>query len=445
MSARRAKSCYLCRLAKSRCSLETPCLRCSKKGLDCHYAPLGSRKGVEGFREIRPASYTSGIDHKLPQYHKDVFLAQIEHIHSGAGSGPESNICTLRPEASESYVNNQGELYNAHYDDGRSKLPTGGGTQALSSSCLPSSWPVVAIGPRPGGQNVRRTRALVSENSSDSAPFSTLDPSKVSFRNVPNAPQLMERGRSFQQGSPTAKMILQRLAGYTNDMESGKLPPFIHQSCLVNNDQAYATLPAILFQCARNIGESLESARPDVWERISGHLLQLCVECESFDEQTLLQALQAATLYAILCSQLSKSFPPESSGFCVTCIERLGKQLFGAVQWTLETVFACREQWVLVESIRRMACILYLIDLLLLVDTETPSRGNCDTFWDMPLPCHQALWRATSHEKWRELYERTRGGSLTLGRLLLLRQSRRLDEVVAKAGGSATAEELVEW
>ena len=89
--------------------------------------------------------------------------------------------------------------------------------------------------------------------------------------------------------------------------------------------------------------------------------------------------------------------------------------------------------------------MLYLIDLLLLSDIDTPSRGNCETFWDMPLPCHRELWYATSDEQWRVLYESTRQNSLTLGRLLLLRQSKRLDEVVAKAGGSATAQELADW
>lgn len=36
-------------------------------------------------------------------------------------------------------------------------------------------------------------------------------------------------------------------------------------------------------------------------------------------------------------------------------------------------------------------------------------------------------------------------GNITLGKLLILRQSKRLDEVVAKSGGSAIAEELAEW
>lgn len=93
--------------------------------------------------------------------------------------------------------------------------------------------------------------------------------------------------------------------------------------------------------------------------------------------------------------------------------------------------------------------MLYLIDLLLQSDAQTPSKGNCETFWNMPIPCFRELWETTSKDDWSLQYDRMLSSSdrkgLTLGDILLLRQSMRLDEVIASIGRSAIAEELAEW
>jgi hypothetical protein len=97
----------------------------------------------------------------------------------------------------------------------------------------------------------------------------------------------------------------------------------------------------------------------------------------------------------------------------------------------------------------RLGCMLYLIDLLLQSDLQTPSRGNCETFWQLPVPCSRQLWETNSEDAWRHQYDRITSSftckSLRLGDLLLLRQSRRLDEVVASVGQYAVAEELAIW
>jgi hypothetical protein len=60
MGKRLAKSCDNCRVAKVRCSLSTPCLRCAKRHLECNYARsrLSDRRFAEGFRLIKPAVNT---------------------------------------------------------------------------------------------------------------------------------------------------------------------------------------------------------------------------------------------------------------------------------------------------------------------------------------------------------------------------------------------------
>jgi hypothetical protein len=60
MPAKRTRSCYGCRVAKAKCSLEMPCLRCATRHLLCEYTPNqplynGSRR----MRRIKPAKDVS--------------------------------------------------------------------------------------------------------------------------------------------------------------------------------------------------------------------------------------------------------------------------------------------------------------------------------------------------------------------------------------------------
>ena len=446
MSTPRAKSCLQCRVAKARCSLETPCSRCSKRGFDCHYTSRATRERKDGFREIRPSFVKNtqlqdqnGFPVEPPRSseHADGLITVVD----------DSYVVPGTVESIEEQIREAQRLYHVEQ----------------TSNC-DADQAIYYVSSEP--HSVEVSNSTSTSNSDDQSQHSqhlfaavgigdplTLDPSQISFQNVSHAPQLMQRGRSLRQGSLTAKMILGRLNDYIREMvDVNQLPPFIHPPCSSQSGHHCASLtthnciPPSLYRCIRHMHDICYSRNTSVtWEQISDHLKQLCNECLLYDERTLLQAMQAAVLYGLLCSQASTPLSSRYSGLMVTSIEKLGKRLFSIIPWTLDTIISSREQWILVESIRRMACILYLIDLLLLSDVETPSRGNCETFWDMPLPCHRELWHATTDKEWRELYELTRKNSLTLGRLLLLRQSKRLDEVVAKAGGSAVAEELAEW
>jgi hypothetical protein len=94
----------------------------------------------------------------------------------------------------------------------------------------------------------------------------------------------------------------------------------------------------------------------------------------------------------------------------------------------------------------RIGCLLYLFDLLLQIETRTPSKGNCREFLHMLLPCVRELWEPISDRDWKKRYQeyidnnkRKARRGLTLGHLLLLRQySSKFEE-------PAFAEELAEW
>lgn len=94
----------------------------------------------------------------------------------------------------------------------------------------------------------------------------------------------------------------------------------------------------------------------------------------------------------------------------------------------------------------RIGCTLYLFDLLLQSTARTPSKGSCDTFWFMPLPCQKTLWEPMSDENWKDLYQQGRDArkakswsGLTLRHLLLFKQARATGQPVA------FADELADW
>lgn len=128
--------------------------------------------------------------------------------------------------------------------------------------------------------------------------------------------------------------------------------------------------------------------------------------------------------------------------------QTLGRTAFSITAWTDGDSHSCpsRQDWLLTESLRRLGCTLYLFDLLTQSTARTPSKGNCDTFWYMPLPCPRALWEPATDADWSILYRQHLDiqkqhfkQKLTLRHLLHFRQ--------AKLTGRPVdfADELADW
>lgn len=99
----------------------------------------------------------------------------------------------------------------------------------------------------------------------------------------------------------------------------------------------------------------------------------------------------------------------------------------------------------------RIGCLLYLFDLLLQIDTHTPSRGDCEEFFDKPLPCIRDVWQPISEREWKKRYrervtarDKKKRKGLTLRDLFLLKQSSVRGENIAKSGNPDVEEELSE-
>ncbi|KAK1254102.1 hypothetical protein MKX08_008097 [Trichoderma sp. CBMAI-0020] len=239
--------------------------------------------------------------------------------------------------------------------------------------------------------------------------------------NTLDKPPLSMRERSFQQGSLTAKMILSQLFDYTRRIAEGKnLPPFIHPPCFLSqNDECpteapHSCLPQSLAIC-RNLTQMFYSRTSEstsfIWRQIYIHLREMRAE------------IFARRLYSI-----------------------------SSYDQGLDYASLSRSKWVFVESQRRMACLMYLMDLLLHVKGETPSKGRCPEFVDLPLPCTRELWQPISDRDWRRRYNEENNSKLmkgnrglTMGNLFLLRQSLSRGENFLKTAKADLARELAEW
>lgn len=281
MSASRTKSCQPCRLAKARCSLEAPCSRCSNRGLECHYALGKPNTRTAGFREIRPAP---GV---LSQTQSDDCVRVMTDELSNYGpiavdfdlysAVPEANAYGVPPEV-----------------DASSPIPASvEPEQRTNRDTLPYSCtsrltaPVAGLSLPPSRDNEAWSEE--TPPCTESPTTSTLNPSHMALRSVPLGPQLIQRGRSLQQGSLTASMLLSRLADFARIMADCKeLPPFIHPPCISQAGRmclagsSHCCLPPILSRCAGLIRSFHQTKNQSVRQRISDHLREFLSDVSLF-------------------------------------------------------------------------------------------------------------------------------------------------------------------
>ena len=300
MSVRRAKACDKCRTAKARCSLTTPCSRCAKRHLECHYAAAQPRsagnRGLESFRPIRPAggvslvaeavtptgAAASGVDVPPEETEMNALVA--------AATGPQMQDPTVYSDFTpqlfdlpESFDLSLEVAPASHSSQSFGHVPAHPSFSDLMSSSYLLNLDLPAATPRFMVPSLAERRfhtfdkpgLLTAPNPTDSA---------SSTKEI--GPQLSQRTRSLQQGSLTAKMLFGRLTDYTRMMADGKqLPPFIHPPCCLDGrdddchpDSPHRCLAETLAVCA-NLTQMFYSRMPGsqgfVWQQICTHLRQM--------------------------------------------------------------------------------------------------------------------------------------------------------------------------
>lgn len=277
----RIKSCLHCRVAKAKCSLSDPCVRCVKRNLDCQYpSSQPNCNGTRRIRIIKPA-LRARTRNGVPN------LASLNATNLEAGINPLKLVArnTPAPARTEnvdtSTIQLRRSLHSGHAAFSTHLSYEGTGCEdmeALLEEPLSPSW----------FEGLDLTSASrISDEIGRLEAFTQLamphQSASTSIKALES--QLSQRTRSIQQGSLTAKMVFTRLSDYTRMLADGReLPPFIYPPCCFNESarcfpgSPHHCLPETLAVCA-NLTRIFQTCVPEsrgyAWHQIRLHLHHL--------------------------------------------------------------------------------------------------------------------------------------------------------------------------
>jgi hypothetical protein len=221
----RVKSCTHCRLAKARCTQETPRSRCSQRHLDCFYIHHHAETA-------RPAT--------------------LRAIRSAAARP------IAKPPSSKTAPEEAKKLDSLHHQTGDEYLPD------ASPEGLPSRTP---------DENHLSHSFFVLESEATKQ--------DLSIGQTTQSQSLMPRVRMVADDSFTARMLISKIAEYLCMMAAGKnLPPFVHPPCALQSrnrpeDKQHTCLPDTLAVCASNLSAYYSPEHKgdlSAWPHIYGHV-----------------------------------------------------------------------------------------------------------------------------------------------------------------------------
>lgn len=259
MPAPRPKSCDACRLAKARCTLSVPCIRCSKRGVDCRYSTAVVRRQTDQNQGLRPLRPAPGVDCGLSENDSFAYKpAPSLEISSTSSPNGYTSFSAIGDHAAEVH-------------------------DALSLPiCENAPLPYVYVPPDFVPEAFDLPDSL--DISAFIFDFQTTPPSSEDFDEKDEA-ELVQRSRSFQQGALTAKMIYSKLASYCHLLADAiHLPPFIHPPCWLGAsdrcaaDAPHRCLPEPLAVCSNLLqmfSMRREGTEGFVWKQICTHLREL--------------------------------------------------------------------------------------------------------------------------------------------------------------------------
>lgn len=318
----RAKSCDNCRVAKSRCSLSSPCSRCAKRCLQCHYPQsrirdAGNQQRRKDFRPILPVTIAPIVIDKtanngrLPTENSvsvaeisDAVAADAGNYFASSDTNSEENsfdaMATLLGTGTKMpglaiYQSDTFSPFNisvtSAFPHEMTPSPDRHGDSDNSSvsryfvDTLPASDPLSLPYSMSGFGLSTASSPMPTSICFNSSDFLM---TAMDSTDTPDKPPLSMRERSFQQGSLTAKMILSQLFDYTRRIAEGRnLPPFIHPPCFLSqNDECppeapHSCLPQSLAIC-RNLTQMFYSRTSEstsfIWRQIYIHLREMRAE-----------------------------------------------------------------------------------------------------------------------------------------------------------------------
>ncbi|KAH9891457.1 hypothetical protein F4778DRAFT_335773 [Xylariomycetidae sp. FL2044] len=457
MPLSRRRSCQQCVRAKARCSLERVCLRCARRGLTCDYAGTAT---VTSSSSARPFSSSSHTPRAQPSdFRLEELIAEnlYDDTSSGFLAGPIDTQATEQvplhqaPDRPPSFSGDTTGDFGIPLDYLSWPNPEWGGDDAQSapSGIVTPSAPSMSRtissrqNSRPGwGPQHKRSLNASSLNNSIrplvdvSETITNFPPlchspalnhwrpdSRVVVYSRTGANILARRKAVAPEIYFTTQMLLGQIRNYPRMLSQGeRLPPFIHPHCVLEGTPIRECCAQGMHQClseplancasllhmyhGRNSGNSRF-----IWDAIYAEQRRLFKEYATYDQETLLAAIQAMTIYRLLqardleeatYSDIASMFVPlaEMSKLSFSS-EIFADQLSGNTRLT-------RRSWVLVESLRRTFVLLFILQLIIDVLMDNTEDPDCTRFYSIPLPCVRELWDWSDYtgESWASRVQR---------------------------------------
>ncbi|KUJ22450.1 uncharacterized protein LY89DRAFT_693830 [Mollisia scopiformis] len=369
----RVRSCRACSLAKTKCNFHSPCLRCTKRDLDCVYdtkvSASTSTAQVDGEDQAQidtsdfPPTSLPGCDFNL------------NHMFTPGGA-IDTDESQLRVDMDWNTLG----LTAADLELPKDSLPE-----------LPwSTW------------THRDEYALILSGHSDPSerPYSEyLSP-------VPTSDPVLQF---------TANMLIQMLRAFPQMMlRRETLPAFIHGHWYRPSGTTGLALPEPLVNCmglAQVFAAHNPESKPFLWRTVKTEQRSFIEKQDKrqFSRDGLLAAVQAQIIYIImkvtdnskfeqdLNLEMIITFQALCESFRELCNEPFcqDERMYPSFSW---------EDWVFAESRRRTVLVWFLIAQTVRIKIGVP----CDAFEDfrnLPLCSSKSLWEARTRLAWQSEYE----------------------------------------
>ncbi|KAF7563650.1 hypothetical protein G7046_g435 [Stylonectria norvegica] len=247
-------------------------------------------------------------------------------------------------------------------------------------------------------------------------------------------------------GGPVLKsVILGLMKSYPRMMVEGdQLPPFIQPPCHIDEEYApdcgekgrHQCLPKELAICASlvQLFYSRTAANAEfVWTPIHAERHRLEREYHDFSSEELLAAVQSGIILLLLQAEEPDLVHGKvnSTAFIRTIMEMLVTLAQGQ-DWRTELSRGVpdRRKWLHRESIKRIAILIYIVELLM-GEIIVPCSATAPTdhsFRLTPLPANRNIWEARTNRAWKTHYERfvsarKSNETLTVGHVLKASQA----------------------
>ncbi|KAF4629045.1 hypothetical protein G7Y89_g9106 [Cudoniella acicularis] len=398
MPISRKKSCVQCRGAKARCNLDKPCSRCSERDLRCTYAgnpPVSTNEmpTIAQQAELVQSTQDKIVETDIgdPHFTSQDYLHDVEfteNIHQDSAALPLEDLGWITPGWNDSNFppSLSGGVTPGAFSDLQQMLDLPSQMGSLVSQASASHSRIQSPCIRPSSKDKQNNgHHSIGQKNFSQADEGLVVISGIVYRNI-LSPRKTESPQSFLM----AQMIWGQIRGYPKMIIQGQLPPFIYPPCVFD-----------------------------------GILPKNCPH-QHYDDNDLLSAFQAITIYLLLQAQDRRPERQNDVISIITILIDIGQQLTQSNNYTYNMYkeeFLKQREWAFHESMRRTMCLLYIIESLLeaMIGRQVPV--GCQGFNPVPLPGPRLLWDYNNSEAWAYRLDRLKAEGLS-ERVMTLRDLR---------------------